>query len=63
MENGAAGSLPLITSPARLGVWAKNERAQAFCQRFGFGEIGWPELHLGQDVQTALTLRKGMAGR
>jgi RimJ/RimL family protein N-acetyltransferase len=44
-------------------VWAKNERAQAFCQRFGFREIGWPELHLGQDVQTALTLRKGMAGR
>jgi ribosomal protein S18 acetylase RimI-like enzyme len=46
-----------------LGVWEKNEKAKAFYQRFGFREIGQHEFHLGQDVQTDLVLRKGMAGR
>jgi ribosomal protein S18 acetylase RimI-like enzyme len=46
-----------------LGVWEKNERARAFYQRFGFREIGRHEFRLGQDVQTDLILRKGLAGR
>ena len=46
-----------------LGVWEKNERARAFYQRFGFREIGQHEFRLGQDVQTDLILRKGLAGR
>lgn len=46
-----------------LGVWEKNERARAFYQRFGFREIGRHAFRLGQDVQTDLILRKGMAGR
>ena len=46
-----------------LGVWEKNERARAFYQRFGFRKIGQHPFQLGQDVQTDLILRKGMAGR
>ena len=46
-----------------LGVWEKNERAIAFYQRFGFKQIGQHEFRLGQDVQTDLVLRKGLAGR
>ena len=46
-----------------LGVWEKNDRARAFYQRFGFREISQHEFRLGQDVQTDLILRKGMAGR
>jgi ribosomal protein S18 acetylase RimI-like enzyme len=46
-----------------LGVWEKNTRALAFYQRFGFKQIGQHPFQLGQDVQTDLILRKGLAGR
>jgi GNAT superfamily N-acetyltransferase len=46
-----------------LGVWEKNEKARAFYQRFGFRAIGEHPFQIGQDVQTDLILRKGMAGR
>lgn len=46
-----------------LGVWEKNDRARAFYQRFGFRQVGQHEFRLGQDVQTDLILRKGLAGR
>lgn len=46
-----------------LGVWERNDRARAFYQRFGFREIGRHDFRLGQDVQTDLILRKGLAGR
>ena len=46
-----------------LGVWEKNARALAFYQRFGFRKIGQHAFRLGQDVQTDLILRKGLAGR
>lgn len=53
----------LHCSAVVLGVWEKNDKARAFYQRFGFREIGQHEFRLGQDVQTDLILRKGMAGR
>lgn len=46
-----------------LGVWEKNARALAFYQRFGFRQIGQHPFQLGQDLQTDLILRKGLAGR
>lgn len=46
-----------------LGVWEKNTTARAFYQRFGFRQIGQHDFQLGQDVQTDLILRKGLAGR
>jgi GNAT superfamily N-acetyltransferase len=46
-----------------LGVWEKNDKARAFYQRFGFRPVGQHEFRLGQDVQTDLILRKGLAGR
>ena len=45
-----------------LGVWEKNEKAQAFYKRFGFREIGRHPFQLGQETQTDLVLRKGLAG-
>ena len=53
----------LHCSAVVLGVWEKNDKARAFYQRFGFREIGQHAFRLGQDVQTDLILRKGMAGR
>lgn len=46
-----------------LGVWEKNQHAIAFYQRFGFKKIGQHAFRLGQDVQTDLIFRKGLAGR
>jgi len=46
-----------------LGVWEKNDKAKAFYQRFGFRPIGEHPFQLGQDVQTDIILRKGLAGR
>lgn len=59
LEIAQAESCPAIV----LGVWERNERAQAFYQRFGFREVGEIEFRLGQDVQRDLILRKGLAGR
>ena len=53
----------LHCSAVVLGVWEKNDKARAFYQRFGFREIGQHAFQLGQDVQTDLILRKGLAGR
>lgn len=46
-----------------LGVWERNDRAQAFYQRFGFREVGETTFQLGADAQRDLILRKGLAGR
>ena len=46
-----------------LGVWERNERANAFYQRFGFREVGATTFKLGEDVQRDLIMRKGLAGR
>jgi ribosomal protein S18 acetylase RimI-like enzyme len=46
-----------------LGVWERNDRAQAFYKRFGFREIGETTFQLGTDAQRDLILRKGLAGR
>lgn len=45
-----------------LGVWEKNEKALAFYKRFGFRQIGEHPFQLGQETQTDLVLRKGLAG-
>lgn len=59
LETAQAERCPAVV----LGVWERNERAQAFYQRFGFREVGEVEFRLGQDVQRDLILRKGLAGR
>jgi RimJ/RimL family protein N-acetyltransferase len=35
-----------------LGVWERNERAQAFYKRWGFKDVGAHEFKLGQEMQT-----------
>ena len=35
-----------------LGVWEYNQRAQAFYQRWGFGQVGTHIFQLGSDAQT-----------
>lgn len=35
-----------------LGVWERNERAQAFYRKWGFETVGTQPFQLGQDVQT-----------
>ena len=35
-----------------LGVWERNERAQAFYRKWGFRHVGEHVFHLGSDAQT-----------
>ena len=63
MRGALALAEQLACSAVVLGVWEKNERALVFYQRFGFRQIGQHPFRLGQDVQTDLILRKGLAGR
>ena len=43
-----------------LGVWEKNERAQAFYKRWGFKEIGEHTFLLGTDAQRDLIMLRGI---
>ena len=63
MRASLALAQELGCSAVVLGVWEKNQRALAFYQRFGFRQIGQHLFRLGQDQQTDLILRKGLAGR
>lgn len=41
-----------------LGVWERNERAQAFYKRWGFEEVGEHSFLLGSDEQRDLIMQK-----
>ena len=43
-----------------LGVWEKNERAQAFYKRWGFQVVGEHVFLLGSDAQRDLIMQKGI---
>ena len=43
-----------------LGVWERNERAQAFYKRWGFKEIGEHSFQLGTDAQRDLIMQRGI---
>lgn len=43
-----------------LGVWERNERAQAFYRRWGFSEAGQHSFLLGTDLQTDLVMSRSV---
>lgn len=43
-----------------LGVWERNERAQAFYKRWGFKETGEHTFLLGADAQRDLIMQRGI---
>ena len=63
MRSALALAEQLSCTAVVLGVWEKNTHALAFYQRFGFKQVGQHPFQLGQDTQTDLVLRKGLAGR
>jgi ribosomal protein S18 acetylase RimI-like enzyme len=45
-----------------LGVWEKNERAQAFYRKWGFQVVGQHIFQLGSDPQTDLLMARALHG-
>jgi ribosomal protein S18 acetylase RimI-like enzyme len=45
-----------------LGVWEKNERAQAFYRKWGFQVVGQHVFQLGSDPQTDLLMARALHG-
>lgn len=43
-----------------LGVWERNERAQAFYHRWGFQKVGEQPFVLGDDVQTDWVMERSL---
>jgi len=41
-----------------LGVWERNDRAQAFYRKWGFIEVGFHAFKVGNDVQTDLIMER-----
>jgi ribosomal protein S18 acetylase RimI-like enzyme len=46
-----------------LGVWERNQRAQAFYRKTGFVDVGAHEFQLGADLQTDRVMVRDVAGR
>lgn len=57
-EAGDAGARTLW-----LGVWERNERAQAFYRKVGFADVGTTVFIVGADVQTERVMVRALTGR